>query len=200
MQEHYNTYHTFLPNAGRYEVTLPRKPNTPSLGESRTQALQRYLSNEKSLMRKGNWQAFQKVIQEYLDLGHAQLVPPSTLKLSTESYYLPMHGVTKESSTSTQLRVVFDASAKTSNGLSLNDTLCVGPTLHPNLDHILLKFRTYKIALTGDISKMYREVQLAETDRHLHRFLWRPIPTEDVRDYQMNRVTFGISSSPHLAD
>ena len=69
-----------------------------------------------------------------------------------------MHGVTKESSTSTKLRVIFDASAKTSNGLSLNDTLCVGPTLHPNLDHILLKFRTYKIALTGDISKMYREV------------------------------------------
>ena len=197
MQEHYNTHHTFLPNAGRYEV--PRKPHTPSLGESRTQALQRYLSNEKSLMRKGNWQAFQNVIQEYLDLGHAQLVPASTLKLSTESYYLPMHGVTKESSTSTKLRVFFDASAKTSNGLLLNDTLCVGPTLHPNLDHILLKFRTYKFSLTGDISKMYREVQLAETDRHLHRFLWRPTPTEDVRDYQMNRVTFGVSSSPHLA-
>ena len=46
---------------------------------------------------------------------------------------------------------------------------------------------------------MYREVQLAETDRHLHRFLWRPTPTEDVRDYQMNQITFGISSSPHLA-
>ena len=64
VQEHYNTHHAFLPNAGRYEVTLPRKPNTPSLGESRTQALQRYLSNEKSLMRKGNWHAFQKVTQE----------------------------------------------------------------------------------------------------------------------------------------
>ena len=134
-----------------------------------------------------------------MDLGHVQLVPPSTLKLCTESYYLPMHGVTKESSTSTMLHVVFDASAKTSNGLSLNDTLCVGPTLHPKLDHILLKFRTYKIALTGDISKMYREVQLAETDHYLHRFLWRPTPTEDVSDYQMNRVTFGVSSSPHLA-
>ena len=46
---------------------------------------------------------------------------------------------------------------------------------------------------------MYWEVQLAETDRHLHRFLWRPTPTEDVRDYQMNRVTFGVSSLPHLS-
>lgn len=105
----------------------------------------------------------------------------------------------KSSSTSTKLRVVFDASAKTSSSLSLNDTLLIGPTLHPNLDEILLRFRTYRIALTGDISKMYRQVQLSEPDRHLHRFLWRAQPTDQICDYQMNRVTFGVASSPHLA-
>ena len=55
------------------------------------------------------------------------------------------------------------------------------------------------MALTGDISKMYRKVLLAEPDRHLHRFLWRAHPTEEICDYQMNRVTFGVASSPHLA-
>ena len=86
----------------------------------------------------------------------------STLSLSqaSETYYLPMHGVLKESSTTTKLRVVFDASAKTTNSISLNGTLLVGPTLHPKLDHILLRFQTYLVAITGDISKMYREVQL----------------------------------------
>ena len=151
VQNHYTTNHVFLPSAGRYEVALPRKPNTPPLGESRTQALQRYVSNERALMRKGTWEAFQKVIQEYLDLGHAQPVPPSSLDPSLECYYLPMHGVVKESSSTTKLRVVFDASAKSSNSVSLNDSLCVGPTLHPNLDEILLCFRTYPVALTGDI-------------------------------------------------
>ena len=84
-----------------------------------------------------------------------------------------MHGVTKESSSTTKLRVVFDAGAHSSTNISLNDILSVGPTLHPTLDQILHKFRTYRIAISGDISKMYREVLLNNSDRQLHRFLWR---------------------------
>ncbi|GJQ75227.1 hypothetical protein Trydic_g9827 [Trypoxylus dichotomus] len=38
-------------------------------------------------------------------------------------YYLPHHGVIKMDSTTTKLRVVFDASVKTSSGLSLKDVL-----------------------------------------------------------------------------
>ena len=45
---------------------------------------------------------------------------------------------------------------------------------------------------------MFREVQLTEQDRHLHHFLWRAQPSDEICDYQMNRVTFGVSSSPHL--
>ena len=98
-----------------------------------------------------------------------------------------------------KLRVVFDASAKSSTQNSLNDMLMVGPTLHPTLDQILLRFRTYRVALTGDISKMYREILLNKDDRQLHRFLWRPDPTHELKDYCMNRVTFGVASSPYLA-
>ena len=135
VQKHFLEHHIFLPTPGRYQVTLPRKPDAPSRGESRSQALQRYTSNERSLMRKGAWEKFQAVIQEYLDLGHAQLVTPSELTSpSHDSYYFPMHGVVKENSSTTKLRVVFDASARTSTNVSL----CVGPTLHPNLDEILL--------------------------------------------------------------
>jgi len=199
VQKHYDATHVYLPESRRYEVSLPRKPGVAALGDSRTQALQRYQANERALLRKGTWEPFQAVIQEYVDLGHAQPVPQPSLTTPEESYYLPMHGVVKSSSTSTKLRVVFDASAKTSSALSLNDTLLVGPTLYPNLDEILLRFRTYRIALTGDISKMFRQVQLAEQDRHLHRFLWRAQPSDKICDYQMNRVTFGVSSSPHLA-
>jgi len=44
-------------------------------------------------------------------------------------YFLPHHAVFKETSTKTKTRVVFDGSAKTSNGLSLNHILQVGPTV-----------------------------------------------------------------------
>lgn len=77
--------------------------------------------------------------------------------------------------------------------------LAVGPTLHPTLDKILIRFRTYRVAVSGDISKRYREVLLSPQDRQLHRFLWRSQPDQPVLDYCMNRVTFGVASSPSLA-
>ena len=110
-----------------------------------------------------------------------------------------MHGVHKSTSSTTKLRVVFDGSSQSTSGVSLNDTLAVGPMLHPTLDQILIKFRTYRVALTGDISKMYREILLAPSDQNYHRFLWRPKVDQAVQVFCMNRVTFGVSSSPYLA-
>ena len=83
--------------------------------------------------------------------------------------------------------------------MALNDILAAGPTLHPNLDTILIRFRSYRVALSGDVGKMYREVMLCQPDRQLHRFLWRPHPDQPVADYCMNRVTFGVTSSPYVA-
>jgi len=140
--EHFVTNHVFL-SQGLYQVTLPRKGDAPVLGESRSQALRRLKSNEQSLLKKGMWQQFQDVVKEYLDLGHAEPIPNNELNLpDPQVYYMPMHSVVKESSSTTKLRVVFDASAKTSSGHSFNDTLAVGPTLYPPITDILIKFRT----------------------------------------------------------
>ena len=200
VQEHYALTHLFSPPAGRYIVTLPKRVTTLQLGESRQRALTRFLRNEQGLLRKGNWTKFQEVVQEYLTLGHAQPVTAQELCLPvSQAYYLPMHAVFKQSSTSTKLRVVFDASSPTTSGASLNDILAAGSTLHPNLDHILIKFRSYRVALSGDVAKMYREVSLCESDRQLHRFLWRADPAEPISDFCMNKVTFGVTASPYVA-
>ena len=91
-----------------------------------------------------------------MELGHAEPVPSKDMdKPLSEVFYLPMHAVYKESSTTTKVRAVFDASAKSSTGVSLNDTLLVGPTIHPPLINVLLRFRSHRIALTADVSKMY---------------------------------------------
>ena len=60
-----------------------------------------------------------------------------------EVLYLPMHAVKKESSTTTKIRDVFDASAKSSTGVPLNNTLLVRPTIHPPLLDKLLRFRLH---------------------------------------------------------
>ena len=100
---------------------------------------------------------FNAIVEEYLTLGHAELVPSEDLtKSPSESYYLPMHGVVKELSTTTKLRVVLDASA----GYSLNDILLPGPSL---LTKMIDQFRLNKIGMSGDISKMFREISLDKT-------------------------------------
>ena len=197
-QEHYADNVTYNSVSYRYTVKLPVKKEAPDLGDSRTQALQRFMANERKTMKKGTYDKFQQVVQEYLDLGHAQPVNSST-SITSKPYYLPMHAVLKDSSSSTKLRVVFDASAQTTNGISLNQTLMVGPTLHPMLENILLHFRSYPIALSGDIAKMYRAVELNASDRHLHHFLWRPTPENQITYFEMTRVTFVVAASPHLA-
>ena len=199
VEEHYQQTHQYLPEQKRYLVRLPKTEEKAVLGESKTQAFNRAKANERSLLRKDAWPQFQEVIQEYLDLGHAQPVSASDAQPTSTSYFMPVHAVYKSSSTSTKLRAVFDASASSTNKKSLNNLLEVGPTLHPTLDQILLKFRTYAVAVSGDIQKMYREVLLHPEDQPLHRFVWRKDTTGEWLEYQMTRVTFGVASSPYLA-
>ena len=184
---------------GRYQVRLPRKENAPPLGESRLQAQHRFEQNERALQRKGTLDAYVEQVNDYAKQGHSEKVPPEDmLKPTEQTYYLPMHGVSKLSSSTTKLRVVCDASAKTAGGPSLNDTLIPGPSLYPRLTTVLLKFRLYDVAYSADISRMFREVALYPDDKDLHRYLVR---NQDGRleDWRMSRVTFGVTSSPFLA-
>ena len=184
---------------GRYVVALPRKQPTPTLGSSRPQALRRFLQNRGSLIKKKKWDEFHSAVQEYGTLGHAEPVPAVDLtKPASDCYYLPMHGVTKQSSSTTKLRVVFDASAKTSTGVSLNDTLLAGPSLYPQLTDILIRFRYHRIAMSSDIGKMFREIALHPDDRDYHRFLMQSSSGQLI-DWRMTRLTFGVASSPFLA-
>ncbi len=46
---------------------------------------------------------------------------------------------------------------------------------------------------------MFREVSIAEDDRDLHRFVWRPVPGGELQEARICRVTFGVNCSPFLA-
>ena len=198
--QHFNANHIRKPD-GRFMVPLPRKSDGVTLGESRSQAVRRFLSLERSLNSRNQFVEFSAVIQEYFDMQHAEAVPSEDLKKPTSKvFYLPMHAVYKQSSTTTKVRAVFNASAKSSSGVSLNDTLLVGPTIHPPLIDVLLRFRMHRVAMTADVSKMYRAVELAPDDRDLHRFVWRSDPTEPLKDFRMTRLTFGVSASSFAAN
>ena len=198
--KHFDHHHSQTDD-GRFIVPLPKKSPTPRIGESRSQAVRRFQSLERSLHSKKQFSELSVVMGEYFDQNHAELVPTADLENPVHKvFYLPLQVVRKESSSTTKLRAVFDASAASSTGISLNDTLLVGPTVHSSLISVLLRFRMHRIALTADVSRMYRAVLLDPSDKDLHRFVWRSSPTEPLRDYRMNRVTFGVAASSYAAN
>jgi hypothetical protein len=99
-------------------------------------------------------------MDEYLELGHMQLVPEgerdtASHKEATEMvFFLQHHAVLKPESTTTKTRVVFDASEKSSTGISLSDILMTGPTIQQDLLSIVIRLQTHTYALTADIFKI----------------------------------------------
>lgn len=153
---------------GRFMVKLPFKNEMPSFGESKKIAKRRYEGTVKRLSAQPELRAtYDQGIQEYLDLGHMELVDESHWPHN----YLPHHPVIKDSSTTTKVRAVYDASCKTSNGNSLNSQLLVGPTIQPDLFSLLINWRKGKYAITGDIEKMYRQIWLDPEHTEFQRIL-----------------------------
>lgn len=183
---------------GRYTVKLPFRADR-QLGNSQTKALKRFYSLENTLNKKPDLKArYTEFMNEYINLGH--MTPLNfTRDTHTDNYYLPHHGVINENSSSTKLRVVFDASQSSSNGKSLNDVLLKGPPLHTEIFENLLRFRTYRVAVSADICKMYRQIRISEDDRKYQRIFWRENPTDPLITFKLNTVTYGLVSSPFLA-
>ena len=150
--KHFNSHHS-RHNDGRFVVPLPKRSMEAKLGESRTQAVHRFLSFERSIHSKGVFPEVQKVMHEYFDRQHAERVSLKDLEKSPDKvFYLPIHIVCQESSATTKIRAVFDTSANSSSGLSLNSTLMIGPTVHPSLFDVLIQCRSHRIAMIADVS------------------------------------------------
>lgn len=185
---------------GRFSVAIPLKMSETSLGNSFDRAKQCFFSLERRLQRLPKLkQMYTDFMAEYKDLGHMSVIADNSDSNTQRSYYLPHHGVLRESSTTTKLRVVFNASAPTSTGISLNDLQMVGPTIQSDLFSILIRFRHYSYVMTGDIEKMYRQVIINENQRHLQQIIWRDDPSKNLQTYQLNTVTYGTASAPFLA-
>lgn len=175
-----------------YEVCLPFVPNPPPLGESRQMAQRRLDSLMRRFSREPDlYRQYCDFMNEYLSLGHMTEVPKCDIH--KVKYCIPHHAVLRPESSTTKLRVVFDASAKTSNGLCLNDILEKGPQLQQDLFSILCRFRTHKYAACADVEKMFRQVRVREEDTYWQCILWQG------KVYRLTTVTYGTRPAPYLA-
>lgn len=94
--------------------------------------------------------------------------------------------------------MVFDASAKTSNGNSLNDLLCVGPPLLNDLSTVITNWRLHEYVITSDVEKMYRCIDMHEEDSYYQKILWYD-ESNQVKEYRLTTVTFVTASATYTA-
>ncbi|XP_058456726.1 uncharacterized protein LOC131434098 [Malaya genurostris] len=186
---------TFTRNKhGRYTVRLPFNDRKSQLGDSFAMAKHRFDKLMRTFINESKKIRYTEFMAEYLALGHMVEVNDTP----TDCYFLPHHAVYKETSSTTKIRVVFDASARTTTGFSLNDALEIGPTVQSDLVSIILRFCSHQVVLTADIPKMYRQVQVHENDRKYQRILWLNSENK-LGIFELTTVTYGCASAPYLA-
>lgn len=185
---------------GRFVVTIPLRQEPQVLGDSFEMAKRRFSSLERKFEREPAFkEKYLDFMREYERLGH--MTENKTLYPYSDkvNYYLPHHGVLRESSTTTKLRTVFDASAVTTSKISLNDIQMVGPTVQDDLLSILLRFRQHRYVISADIEKMYRSINIISTQRSLQQIVFRYDPSHRLKTYTLNTVCQGTASAPFLA-
>ena len=109
---------------GRYVVRLPLKAGLPTVyAETRQMALGSLSTTHRRFSRDPRLaDAYREFMRVYEELGHMERVPGPQVS-NSRAWYIPHHAVIQPSPTKLKLRVVFDASRRTSNQYCLNDFL-----------------------------------------------------------------------------
>lgn len=186
---------------GRFIVRLTFKPHQESgLGNSYRMAYHRMVGLERRFAKDPALkEAYKACIEDDIAKEYLRRCSASELHYKDQAYFMPHHAVVKASSTTTKLRVVYDASAKTSSGTSLNDQLLIGPTVQRSIFEILLGWREHKVVIMADVHNMYKQIWVHENDTRFQRILWREAPDEPMRQYASTTVTFGMAGAPFQA-
>ncbi|XP_055527398.1 uncharacterized protein LOC129720015 [Wyeomyia smithii] len=182
---------------GRFVVKIPFRTDHQQLGNSFEQARKRFLNLEKRLATSEQKQnEYKKFMEEYEAMRH--MVPIPAEDLHKVKYFFP-HGVVEKPDSTSTLRVVYDANAAKTSGISLSDIQLTGPNVQRELMDILIDFRGHNVVLMADIAKMYRQVKVVEEDTWFQCILYRQNPRQPIRLYRLTTVTYGEAASSFLA-
>ncbi|GFT09023.1 uncharacterized protein TNCV_4104921 [Trichonephila clavipes] len=196
-EEHYANTH-FRTKEGKYVVSMPLKKEPSCLGNSKDIALKRLGSLWNRLARDDNYlNLYREFLRDYERLGHMKEVTNETEPKI--AYYATHHGIYRPEKSTTKLRVVFNCSSLTDNGISLNDIQYNGGVIQEDLYAQMLRFRTYTYAFIADIKMMYRTILINPKQRNLQRIVWCESEHESPKIYELSTVTYGTVSAPYLA-
>ena len=86
MVKHFERTHSH-DELGRFIVPVLIKSDVIPLGEPRTSAVKRFEMLERLLRAKSQFEQYSKVVHEYFEQGHVELVPPVDLKKAPRKHF-----------------------------------------------------------------------------------------------------------------
>ena len=188
---------------GNIYLKFPWKVGHQPVADNYKLAYRRLASQyEKLHNNKTLWDKYNANFQEQLDAGIIELAPK--VKSKDRPYYvIPHQGVLKESSLTTKLRIVLDASSHVNAEISLNDAVHPGPVILPEVLGLQMRMREHDYLVTSDIEKAFHQIFLAESDRDSCTIMWLknhtlPPSPANVIFYRYTRLPFGVNASPFL--
>ena len=176
---------------GHYSVAIPWKAGVKEQLENIYEMALKRLENTGSKLKKNQEIAtsYTHTIQKYQEKGYIRKLTKGDSKES--EYYIPHFPVVRMDKDTRKNRIVFDASAKDRNHVSLNDAMYQGPKLQNDLFQVLMGFHSKPISLASDISEIYLQIKMHEPDRKYHHFLWRDLDQSKVSvSYEFSSLVF----------
>ena len=147
---------------GWYETALPWKGGHPPLPNNKTGSLKRLASLVQRLKRNGKLEDYDAIIQQQLEEG---VVEEAEEPAQVKEFYIPHKAVIRESSETTKMRIVYDASARAYDAApSLNECLESRPPLQNQLWKVLVHGRFNEVAMETYKRRSYKCVSAQKTE------------------------------------
>ena len=193
---------SFNQATGKWRADYPYIVDPSYLPESDSFAYATLMSTEKRLAKNSLYsETYRSQIEDMLNRGVARKVSEKELQEYTGTKFcISHHDVMNPRSASTPMRVVFNSSARTKGGMSLNDCLAKGPCLLNELLGILMRFRQEQFAFIGDISKMFHSIEIPIHDQMTHLFFWRDMQLDKNPEiFAMTALNMGDKPASAIA-
>ena len=148
-------------------IQYPFVKNPSCLTDNRSTALKIASRMEARLRKEGQLAAYRMEFQKFLQRGAVREVSIEELsKYEGPKSYISHHPVYKSDSGSTPLRIVANSSLANA-GTTLNECMAKGPNSLNDGMTVLLRFRSYEVAFTCDISKAYQQMKTGDKEMFL---------------------------------
>nr|XP_046913011.1 chitinase-like protein PB1E7.04c [Dermatophagoides farinae] len=182
-EDNFDMHVTRLDN-GRFEAKLPFLTHSrpPPNFQKALSLLNKLVAR---LQSRNFYDVYRDEFMKYVSSGQAVEIN------DTDGFFIPHHAVLRSESSSSPIRIVFNASFGRES--SLNNLLWKGSVMGLDVLPHLIRIRLFKYFCTADLRKAFLQIAIYPEHQKYLRLLWKENDNQ-IKKYQMTVLPFGVIS------